>query len=280
VAAVGLALAASVAWGLADFLGGLLSRRLTVSAVVLVGNGTGLVATAVAASALGHLDRRAVGIGVVAGLFGGVGAASYYQALSTGTMSVVAPIASCGALVSLALALGAGERPSPVSLAGALIAVSGAVLASTGERRKSRLSGQAVLYAALTAVMFGVLLYLLGRASDEGGVLPALFGARAGSVAILLLWLGPARPAFRLDRPALVVAAAVVGTMAVAANGLYGAGAQRGLISIVSVIASLYPVTTVALAHAVLGERIERIQSVGIAAAMAGVPIAVLGSSG
>jgi drug/metabolite transporter (DMT)-like permease len=68
--------------------------------------------------------------------------------------------------------------------------------------------------------------------------------------------------------------------MAAFANGLYGAAAERGLISIASVIASLYPLMTVLLAHVVLGERIAQVQKVGIAAAMTGVAISVLGTSG
>lgn len=278
--AAGLAFAASVTWGCADFFGGLFSRRLTVAVVVFVGQGAALAAVLLVAWAVGDVHGRAVEIGVLAGVFGGVGLAAYYRALATGTMSIVAPIAACGALVSVALALADGERPPLLSLGGALLAITGAVVASLRERRMGDANRQAIVFAVVTAFMFGSLLYVLGRASDEGGALSALLGSRVGSLAVLLLWLLAVRPPFLLGRPLVMLAVALAGTMAACANGLYGAAAERGLISIVSVIASLYPVMTVVLAHAVLGERIARVQKAGIAAALAGVAISVFGASG
>jgi drug/metabolite transporter (DMT)-like permease len=280
VVAAGLAFAASVIWGCADFLGGLFSRRLTVATVVLVGQGAALAAVLLVAWASGGVDTRAVEIGVLAGLFGGVGLAAYYRALAVGTMSIVAPIAACGALVSVALALAQGERPPLLALGGALVAVAGAVAASLPERRIGEANREALAFAVLTAFMFGGLLYVLGRASDEGGALAALLGSRLGSLVVLLAWLLAVRPPLRFGPPLVMIAVAVAGTMAACANGLYGAAAERGLISIASVIASLYPVMTVVLAHAVLGERIARVQKGGIAAAMTGVALSVLGTSG
>jgi drug/metabolite transporter (DMT)-like permease len=280
VVAAGLAVAASVMWGCADFFGGLFSRRLSVATVVLVGQGAALTAVLVVAWASGGVDARAVEIGLLAGLFGGVGLAAYYRALAVGTMSIVAPIAACGALVSVALALAEGERPPLLALGGALVAVAGAVAASLPERRIGEAHREALAFAVLTAFMFGALLYTLGRASDEGGALSALLGSRVGSLAILLGWLLAVRPPLAVGRPTLLVAVALAGTMAACANGLYGAAAERGLISIASVIASLYPVMTVVLAHAVLGERIARVQKGGIVAAMTGVALSVLGTSG
>jgi drug/metabolite transporter (DMT)-like permease len=280
VVAAGLAFAASLIWGCADFLGGLFSRRLTVATVVLVGQGAALAAILVVAWASGGVDAGAVEIGVLAGLFGGVGLAAYYRALAVGTMSIVAPIAACGALVSVALALGQGERPPLLALGGALVAVAGAVAASLPERRIGEAKREALAFAVLTAFMFGGLLYVLGRASNEGGALAALLGSRMGSIAVIFAWLLVARPPLRLGRPLLMVAVALAGTMAACANGLYAAAAGRGLISIASVIASLYPVMTVVLAHAVLGERIARLQKGGIVAAMTGVALSVLGTSG
>lgn len=278
--AAGLALAASVTWGCADFFGGFFSRRLTVAVVVFVGQGAALGAVLLAAWAVGGVQARGVEIGVLAGVFGGVGLAAYYRALATGTMSIVAPIAACGAIVSVGLALAEGERPPLLSFGGALLAIAGAVVASLRERRKGEANRQAIVFALVTAVMFGMLLYVLGRASNEGGALSALLGSRAGSLGILLVWLLAVRPPFRLGRPLVMLAVALAGTMAAAANGLYGAAAERGLISIASVIASLYPLMTVLLAHVVLGERIAQVQKLGIAAAMTGVAISVLGASG
>src|SRR5947208_3239908 len=96
----------------------------------------GLATAVVASSAAGGLTGAGLGVGAAAGIFAATGVVSYYRALSTGTMSVVAPIASCGAVVTLGLALASGERPSGPKLAGAVLAFVGAVLASFSEHRR------------------------------------------------------------------------------------------------------------------------------------------------
>src|SRR5580765_8081516 len=136
VVAVLLALASSVAWGAADFAGGLASRRLPVLSVTVVSQAVGFVALlAVFAARGGGLDHRSLALGLLAGLGGGAGLAAFYKALSLGTMSIVSPLAACGALVPFVLSIATGERPSTIALAGAAAALAGAVLASVEERR-------------------------------------------------------------------------------------------------------------------------------------------------
>ncbi len=68
-----------------------------------------------------------------------------------------------------------------------------------------------------------------------------------------------------------------MGLAGIVANALYAWGSTEGLLSIVSVLAALYPVTTVLLARVVLGERIRRMQEVGVLAALAGVVLMASG---
>ncbi len=277
MAATGLALAASVIWGVGDFAGGLFSRRLPVAGVTLLQHSAGLTAVALLAAALGReLSGRALAVGALGGIFSAGGVLSYYRALSIGTMSIVSPLAACGAIVTVAVSLASGERPHAIALAGATVALAGAVLASFHEHARGGARREAVLLAVVTAFMFGMQLYFLGRASDQGGPVSALLGARAVSTVLLalLVWRFWRRVDF--SRPALAAGIVATGVLVVTANTLYGLAAQRGLVSITSVLASLYPVTTVVLAYLALEERLNRVQLVGVGVALTGVAMTVL----
>src|ERR1700674_2705273 len=170
VAAVLLALASSAAWGIADFSGGFVSRRLPTLAVTVVSQSAGFAALlAVFAARGGSLDGRSFWLGILAGIGGGAGLAAFYKALSLGTMSIVSPLAACGALVPFSVSLATGERPAPLALAGA-----------APDRAR------AVALALASAVALGCFTYFLGLGSREGSALSTLVGARVGSLAVLL----------------------------------------------------------------------------------------------
>src|SRR5437588_1637670 len=269
--AIALAVAASLTWGAADFGGGLLARRFPAVGVSAVSQAAGFVVLLVAVAVSGGGIRgHGFALGLAAGVGGGLGLAAFYRALAIGTVSVVAPIAACGAVVPLALALASGDDPSGLALIGAVVALSGAILASveerTAEERKRR---DAVALAAGAALLLGLFVYFLGRGSQHGGVLSALVGARTASLALLVVWALVTRTSLRFGRATGGVAA--VGLMDVAANALFALASREGLLAIVSVGGSLYPVPTVVLAHVVLGERISGVQRFGIALALAGV---------
>jgi drug/metabolite transporter (DMT)-like permease len=255
----------------ADFSGGSLTKRLPTFAVTVVSQAAGFVALLLAIGVRGEVTGRSLALGAVAGLGGGAGLAAFYRALSIGTMSVVSPLAACGAVVPFAIALAAGDRPSVLALAGAVAALGGAVLASVEERRASSPErGRAVALAVFAAVALGVFVYFLGLGSREGDVLSTLVGARVGSLAALLVLAGAMRAPLRLA-PASVPAVAAVGLADVSANALFAVASSRGLLSLVAVLGSLYPVVTVLLAHALLGERLTRAQQAGVVVALAGV---------
>jgi drug/metabolite transporter (DMT)-like permease len=277
LAAAALALCASVSWGCGDFLGGFLSRRFAVQIVAVLSQLGALAAAIVAALAFGGVRRTGVELGLVAGICGGLGSLTYFRALALGTMSVVAPIAACGAVFSLALALAGGERPHALQLTGALVAFSGAVLASFHERRRGGASHRSITLAAATAVLFGALLYLLGRASDEGGALSALLGSRVAAFSLLVLWLVLLHrqpPGLRLGSALAIL---FVGTLGALANALYALATERGLLSITALLASLYPLTTAFLAYLVLDERLSTIQAAGVLVALVGIGLVAVG---
>jgi len=268
--AVLLALASSVAWGTADFAGGLISRRLPTLAVTVVSQSAGLAALLVAVAVAGlRFDGRSFALGVAAGVGGGAGLAAFYRALALGTMSIVSPVVACGAVVPFAISLATGERPSGIALAGAAVALGGAVLASVEESRApARERGRAIALAVVAAGALGLFTYFLGLGSREGSALSTLLGARVGSLACLLLLASYRGASLWVGHIYVLVA---VGLTDVAANALFALASTHGLLALVSVLGSLYPVTTVLLAHVVLGERLTGAQLAGVAVALAGV---------
>jgi drug/metabolite transporter (DMT)-like permease len=278
MSAIAFALGSALAWGCADLFGGLLTRRVAVAAVTVFSQGAGFVALLVWLAVDGfQLDGRAFGLGALAGLGGGIGLAAYYKALAVGTMSIVAPIAACGAVLPFGIALATGERPSGLALGGAVVALAGAVLASAEEHRSDdpgRRRG--ALLAIAAAVALGLFIYFLGLAGQHGDTLSALFGARVGSLSLLLVAVLLTGSSLRVSRRSLA-AAAMIGLIDTGANTMFVLASERGYLSIVSVLASLYPIVPVVAGHAFLGERTSWPQRAGVALALAGVAAVAYG---
>jgi uncharacterized membrane protein len=271
--AVALALGSSVVWGTADFLGGVFTRRLTLAPVVVVSQLAAFAALAAATALTGGFDERAFLLGMAAGVCGAVGIAAFYRALATGTISIVSPVSACGALVPVVLSLAAGERPGGLALVGSAIALAGAVLASVHEYAGDHPAARSSIVLAATAALgIGGFLFFLGHAARGGHSLPALLGGRSASLPLLVIGALVTGSSMRLPQ-AEIPAVAGIGLLDVGANALFAAAAQRGYLSIVSVLGSEYPVVTVLLAQTVLHERISRPQKAGIALALVGVGI-------
>jgi uncharacterized membrane protein len=242
-----------------------------VLAVTVVSQSAGFVLLIVVVGARGAVDSRSLALGLAGGVGGGIGLAAFYKALSLGTMSVVSPIAACSALVPFVLSLATGERPATIAVCGAILALAGAVLASVEERRaESPERARAVVLAVVTAGALGVFVYFLGLGSREGDAMSTLVGARIGSLGVLLVLAATQRARLRLPR-ASVPAVAAVGLADVTANALFAYASGHGLLALVSVLGSLYPVVTLVLAHVFLHERLTRAQRWGVGVALAGV---------
>jgi drug/metabolite transporter (DMT)-like permease len=233
----------------------------------------GFVALGAVVLARGDVGTRSFLIGLVAGAGGGAGLALFYRALALGTMSVVSPVVACGAVVPFTISIATGERPSVLALVGAVAAIGGAVLASVEERRASSAArSRAILLAVGAAIALGLFVYFLGLGSREGDALSTLLGARVGSLSLLVIAASATRAPLRLPHSAALPVAAV-GLADVSANALFAVASSHGLLALVSVLGSLYPVTTVLLAHLLLHERLTRAQQAGIAVALGGVAL-------
>jgi drug/metabolite transporter (DMT)-like permease len=280
MAAVALALLSSICWGTADFLGGLTSKRVPVPAVLLLSQGPMVLPLLVWALAAGDAPTaHGLLLGALAGIAGAVALTAFYRGLSIGTMSIVAPISGAGAIVPVLAGVIGGERPSALQAAGIAAAIVGVVLASreedTGEGAAD--ARQAVLLALVAAVGFGAFLTLMDPASDPS-VPWALVGARVASSTLLLAFVvGRRVPLAGATAPRVLPVILLVGLLDVSANALYAVALGEGLLSVVSVLGSLYPVMTVVLARVLLAERVRPLQEVGVGGVLAGVALIAAG---
>lgn len=271
--AVALGLATSVAWGLSDFLGGLKSRQIALLTVLLGSQLTGLVLVVayLAARGEGPPDSTSMLYAAAAGLAGVLGLSAFYRGLAVGTMSIVAPISSTAAVIPVAVGVATGDRPTTVQALGVALALAGVVVASReageepGEGRVATGAGLALLSAA----GFGCFFVAIDSASD-GDVVWAMLGSRVTGLAVILGAAAVMRPSLRIGAGDARVLVAM-GVLDLAANAMFAVASTKGLLSLVAVLGSLYPVATIVLARIVLGERIRRLQQAGAAGALAGV---------
>jgi drug/metabolite transporter (DMT)-like permease len=280
VTALALALTSSLCWGVSDFVGGLQSRRVPLLVVMLVSQWVGLLGLVVllAVRGTGPPEIARLLPAALAGTAGLAALAAFYRGLAIGTMSIVAPIAATGVAVPVIVGVAGGDRPGGLQLAGLVAATVGVILASregdasSASAERKRISIGLALVAALGFGSFFVGLRISARADVPW----ALFAARATGCACLLLLAAHKRArvtGLGVSLPLLVLA----GLLDLSANATYALATRHGLLSVVAVASSLYPLATVALARLVLKERVRRIQEVGIATAVLGVLLLAAG---
>jgi drug/metabolite transporter (DMT)-like permease len=277
--AVALSLLASACWGVADFTGGLQSRRVPVVVVLAIVEGVGLLAVLVVIAVTGEAlpGTRAILFSVGAGTAGAVALGCFYRALAIGTMSIVAPISSTGVALPVIVGVVTGDRPSLLVSLGLAVAVAGVLLASREQHDNAEqaAAGRAAVWLALAAALgFGSYFVFSDVAADAS--VPWLLVFSRALIVPVLIAVAIVRRAPAPARSSLLVLA-VAGLLDVSATGLYGLANTKGALSVVSVVGALYPVATVLLARVVLGERIRRVQQFGVAAAMLGVGLIATG---
>jgi drug/metabolite transporter (DMT)-like permease len=275
--AIALALAAAASWGLADFLAGLASRRVSVPIVLLLVEGGGLVVIALITLAAGSPffdDPQDFWLAIAGGLSGVLGLGCFYRALAIGTMSIVAPLSATGAAIPVLIGVASGERPRAVQVVGMALAMVGVVLAAReaadSDAAARRTSQIAVVLALLAAVGFGSFFAMIDRAEESGDVAWILLAARTPSVLLLLAACALTRPRLP-SRPAALGAIAAIGLFDLLANLFFVLATGRGLLSVVGVLAALSPAVTVLLARVLLHERLTRAQDAGVIVTLAGV---------
>ncbi|MER7621125.1 DMT family transporter [Streptomyces sp. NPDC126503] len=282
------ALATSLLWGLADFGGGLLTRRIPALTVVVVSQVLAVIVLGAVVLATGAWTEAGPGLwyAVAAGVVGPAAMLAFYKALALGPMGVVSPLGSLGVVVPVSVGLLLGDRPGVLQFAGIGVAVAGVVLAGGPELRGAPVRRQAVLLTLVAAFGFGSVMALIAEASTTvTGLFLALFVQRVTNVlvggAALAASVRRGGRALPQEGPGVIRAAlpalAFVGLADVAANGTYAVAAQQGPVTVAAVLASLYPVVTALAARAVLKERLRAVQAAGAGLALVGTVLLATG---
>lgn len=262
-----------MAYGLADFFGGVLSRRGSFIVIALLGQAAGLPLSLTVALVLqptlpGTAD---LAWGALSGVGTGLAMLFLYRGMSRGDMSVVVPVSAVGgAALPVVVGVGLlGDRPSILAWLGIGAAVPAIWLVSRSRGGAAAGPRDGVSDALLASVWIALQYTALAQASADAGVWPIAAGRLAAVLSIL-----PVVVVGRPRRPDPAVLAGAVGTGAAAtlALFLYLLATRQQLLTIAVVLSSLYPVIPVVLGATLLRERITRGQAVGLVAA--GVAIA------
>ena len=268
--AIVLALGASLTWGLADFFGPLKGRTLGALRVLLYVQIGGLLAIAliVAIRGRGPHDQAAL-LAIPAATSGTLGLFAYYRGMAVGAMSIVAPIAGVSAIVPVVVGIVSGESPSWLQLLGIAAALIGVFLASVEPKRTESRVAAGVWLALLAAIGFGGYFPFMHAAGNADFWWASLY-FRVTSTSVIVAAVLAQRPALAVP-PLQVPTLFLIGIGDMVGNLLFAAASASGLVSVTSVLASLYPILTVILARLVLSEKVARSQEAGIVLTLAGV---------
>ena len=262
--AVLLSLGAAIAYGLSDFLGGLLTKRTGVWSVAAVSQATAAVlACAWLLARSGRPDHTDLLAGALAGLGSGLGNVCIYSGLAGGRMAVVAPLSAlAAALLPMVVGLSLGERPAPLQFVGVGVAIPAVWLVAGGASVRKVSTRRDVAIGLLAGLGFGVQFSALGQVNAAAGLLPVAV-SQVVSVASIVIG-ATALSAAWLPRDRHACYAVVPGLLAGIATIAFQFAVHSGLLTIAAVLTSLYPAVTVLMAVLVLHERLQRAQRVGI----------------
>jgi drug/metabolite transporter (DMT)-like permease len=269
--AAAYALLASLAWGLGDFMGGIKSRVIPVLVVMAVSQPFGLAAVAIAVAVRGTgPPGPEVAWAALAGVLGTLGLVAFYRGMAEGAMSVVVPLAAVAAAIPVIWGLTQGDHVSFLQELGFVAALGGGLMASLERGGERARFAAGTGWAVLALLGFGGYFIPLHASATHDWLWPSLVFR---STSVTLVWTAVllSRQSLRGVRPHLAALAAV-GILDTGGNTLFAAASEsHGLLSVVSVLASLYPVVTVLLARIVLHERVGRSQELGVIVTLAGV---------
>jgi drug/metabolite transporter (DMT)-like permease len=271
-----LALGSALSFGMSDFTGALAARRASAITITITAQLAGLLLLLPALALLpGRSSSGALLLGALAGLVGSGGLVLYLRCMAIGPMGVVSPLA---ALVGAAVPVGwgvllAGEQLAASDLLGVAAGLAAVVMVAYVPGSSILAAGtRGPLFAAAAGVSFGLFFVALDATPADSGLWP-LLGARIGGSALLLVLLAFARRPFPTGRAWGL--AFTSGVLDMGANVLFLLATRTGLLSLVALLASLYPVVVLLLARQVLHERLTRLRATGVALALVATALIV-----
>jgi drug/metabolite transporter (DMT)-like permease len=275
-----LGLTAALSWGLADYFAALASRRTGSFRVVL---GFHLVAMVLLVALLLVTDEGLSDVSggdlawlAFVGVLGGVSYLAFYRALAIGPISIVSPIVSAYAAVTVVCAvLIGGERLAAGETAAIVVVIVGVLLASSDlaqMRHLERIAALGILLALATAVVIGAFVYGVAYFSAEYGWLVPIVLARGFSTLFLVVaslrggdWRFPDRSPRFLTAIVLIAFVDTLGYVA------FNFGVRHADTSIVATAAAPYAVVPIVAGVVLLYERPGTTQWAGIGLVMAGL---------
>lgn len=273
-----LALSSALAYGAADFVGGVGSRRHSSWQVVLVGQAAGALVMLVAGLMLpGGPTTQDFAWALLAGVGSATGSIFLFRGFARGRMGLVAPISAVGAAVlPVLVGVALGERPGWLVWVGVLVALPGIWLVSR-EATPDRSAGTrgALVDGAIAGAGFGVLFIALAQIPADAGLLPLAANQLVGAVLTVVAASSLGQP-WRPHRGVLGWGS-VSGVLGATGTLAFMVATGSTTLGIAGVLASLYPAVTVLLAAGVLGERIGTGQRAGIGICTLAVATLALG---
>jgi drug/metabolite transporter (DMT)-like permease len=272
-----LSLLAAASYGLSDFNGGWLSKRVSAWTVALAAQLGGVVATlAVALPSSARPSGTDLAWALLAGLGNGFGTAFLYRGLSSGRMGVVAPVSGVGAaVIPVVTGVAIGERPGLVVWVGIVLAFPAIWFVAREPSTASSTDPSGLVDGVLAGLGFGTLFVALSRVSEDAGLLPLALNQAAGGVVIVVVAVALGQP--WLPREGRAALGLVSGVLAALATWLFMVASHGGHLTVASVVVSLYPAFTVLLAALLLREHVHRAQSIGLAMCAVSVALVAAG---
>jgi drug/metabolite transporter (DMT)-like permease len=271
-----LGLAAAAAWGAADFTGALASRRASIYGVVVGGELVGLMLLSGAVLIAGEPApaRRDWLLAALAGMGGGFGLVLLYRALTAGQMSLAAPVSAVlAAFIPVLLGAFIEGLPGLLTIGGLILAILAVWLIARSEAPdasiKTWLKVDQIRLPLISGIVFGFFFVLLHQASQEAIIWP-IIATRIASITFLLSFAFITRQPLRVPRQ-LWLLVLLAGLLDTSGNVFFVLSGRAGRMDVASVLSSLYPAGTVALAWLILKERLQRSQWFGVAAAFVAI---------
>jgi drug/metabolite transporter (DMT)-like permease len=261
-----LGLAAALLYGIGDFAGGIASRRRSALTVLVLSYPVGAVLMAAMLPLFGgHLDTRAVVYGVAGGAAGLLGVVLMYSLMTVAPINVISPVtAVLAAIVPVFVGVAIGERPHTTAWLGIALGLGAVVLVSrtTEDHPHGRIGPRILTLAFVSGLGFGLYFVFLARAGNDTGLWP-LVVSRFSSAALIvpLAW---SRGAVQMVTGRLLGVIVLAGACDALANMFFLLATRHGLLSLASVLTSLYPAATVLLAVSLLKEHTSTTQRLGL----------------
>jgi drug/metabolite transporter (DMT)-like permease len=276
-----LSLLAAASYGLSDFNGGWVAKRVSAWTVALTAQlGAASATLAIALLAGGRPSGVDLAWAAVAGLGNGLGTAFLYRGLAAGGMAVVAPVSAIGAVVVPVVA-GAliGERPGLLVWVGIAVAFPAIWFVSrrpsAAGARSAGLGSSGLVDGVLAGLGFGGLFVALSRVSEDAGLLPLVLNQIVAGLTIVVVALLLRQPFLpRERRAAFGITSGLLGALA---TGLFMVASRGSHLTVAAVVVSLYPAFTVLLAALLLRERVQLVQGLGLGLCAVSVALVAAG---